>query len=237
MKSLKQYTLLIAEDEPQALMELAEFFSAYFKSVSTAKDGQEAIKSFTQQPTDVVLFDISMPFINGLEAAEKIRKHHKETLMVLLTAHTQTEMILRATELNLSKYLVKPLDRAKAKQLLLKLAEQLSERYPHKTYLTDNLIYDDKNKLIISNGTPIKLTKNECILVEFMILNKNKTISSDDIVELLYEHDTKESNYYARVKTLVSTIKRKVPDFPIENQYGIGYRLQPNALQTTNNNH
>ena len=230
MKNLKQYTLLIAEDEPQALMELAEFFSAYFKSVSTAKDGLEAVNSFTRQPTDIVLFDISMPLMNGLEAVEQIRKHHKEVLVVLLTAHTQTEMLIRATELNLSKYLVKPLDRSKAKQLLLKLAEQLAELNPHKTFLTDNLTYDDKNKLIISNGMAIKLTRNECLLIEFMILNKNKTISSDDIVELLYEHDTKESNYYSRVKTLVSTIKRKVPDFPIENQYGIGYRLQSKAL-------
>ena len=229
MKNLKQHTLLIAEDEPQALMELTEFFSDYFKSVSTAKDGQEALNVFTQQPTDVVLFDISMPIVNGLEAAEEIRKEHKETLIVLLTAHTRTEMLLRATELNLTKYLVKPLDRTKAKQLLLKLSEQLLQQNPHKNYLTENLIYDDKNKLILSNGTPVKLTKNECILVEFMILNKHKTISCDDLVELLYEHDTKESNYYARVKTLVSTLKKKVPDFPIENQYGMGYRLQHNT--------
>lgn len=226
MINLKQHTLLIAEDEPQALIELAEFFSVYFKKVSTAKDGQQAISLFKLQPTDVVLLDISMPLVNGLEAAEQIRKEHKKPLIVLLTAHTQTEMLLRATELNLSKYLVKPLDRAKAKQLLLTLSEQLSELHPHKNHLTEHLIYDGKNKLMISNDTSVKLTKNESLLVEFMILNNHKTTSIDDIVELLYEHDTKESNYYARVKTLVSTLKKKVPDLPIENQYGIGYRLQ-----------
>ena len=229
MQELKNYTLLIVEDEVDILDELAEYFDDIFKLVYRAKDGNEALDIYEKHNLDVILLDIYIPFIDGLEVAKTIRKNDSKTLIVMLTAHTETDILLKATELNLTKYFVKPFDRKKVREFLNIVLKKLNKLYPHDVYLEDNLYYCYDKKIIIDKEIEIKLSKNEVIFIEYIIKNKNHMIKIDDIVNLLYQDDLSSSDFHSRVKTFIYSIKKKIPKLPLKNKYGLGYMLMESS--------
>lgn len=225
MQILKNYTLLIVEDEVEILSELSEYYEDSFKNIYTVKDGKEALELFKKYNPEVVLLDIYIPFIDGLEVAKIIRQNNEKTIIVMLSAHTETDILLKATELNLTKYFVKPLDRKKSKEFLSVVSKKLEELYPYTLYVSDDLYYCYDKKVFIFEDKEIMLSKKEILFIEYIIKNKNQVISIDRIVELLYRDDFTSSNFKSRVKTFISVLKKKIPKLPLKNSYGVGYKL------------
>jgi two-component system, OmpR family, response regulator VanR len=122
---LKNYTLLYVEDEPQVQERMAEYFESYFHHVYCAADGEEALELHRRYSPDVVMLDINMPKINGLEVARRIRHEDPHTRIIMLSAHSEKEILLQASEIDMSKYLIKPVSRIELKGALDKVASEL----------------------------------------------------------------------------------------------------------------
>ena len=122
---LKSKTILYVEDEIQIQKSVSLYLENYFDAVFVADDGEAALESYRKYRPDVVLLDINLPKRDGLSVAREIRDEDGKTKIVMLTAHTEKEKLLAATELNLCRYLVKPVTPRHFKETLLLLAEKI----------------------------------------------------------------------------------------------------------------
>ena len=124
---LQHNTILYAEDDKAVQKPTVEYLRRYFKEVYVASDGREALTMYRQYSIDIVMLDIDMPYVDGLEVAKEIREENKEIPILIFTAFTEVDKLLKATELNLCKYLVKPVKPTEFKEVLFKISQTLKE--------------------------------------------------------------------------------------------------------------
>jgi len=97
-------TLLYVEDDEIIRQNAVEYLSNYCQKVFWAKDGQEALLVYKDKKPNIIITDIEMPRLNGLEMAKRIRKKDKKTPIIIATAFTEKEYLLQAVELQLVKF-------------------------------------------------------------------------------------------------------------------------------------
>ncbi len=125
-KDFSNLTILYVEDEALIRQNAVEYLGRICKKVFEAEDGFEALKVYHDSKPDIIISDINMPRMNGLEFARKIRQTDKTTPIIIATAHTETDYLLKAVELQLIKYIVKPITSAKLQESLTLAHEHLS---------------------------------------------------------------------------------------------------------------
>ena len=122
---LLNLTLLYVEDDEIIRENAVEYLCDYFKEVYQAKDGLEALEVYGAKKPDIIITDIKMPRLDGLAMAKKIRREDKKTPIVITTAFTDTEYLMEAVELQLIKYIVKPITSKKLTEALTLISEHL----------------------------------------------------------------------------------------------------------------
>jgi DNA-binding response OmpR family regulator len=224
---MKNYTILYAEDENKTRQQYTKYLKRYFKEVYNVSSGDKAILLYEKYNIDIFLLDINMPIKNGLEVAQYIRKKDKISRIIILTAHLEQDKLLLATELNLTKYLQKPISRNDLKTTLNKAVFQLKELKEQIDiiYLDDNYRWDKINKILKFNNEYIKLTKYETLLLEILSSQLNTIFSLDEISIFLWEDIYSIQITTNKIKDIIKRIRKKLPKNTIVNVYGLGYRL------------
>ena len=220
--NLKNLTLLYVEDEEMIRQNAVEYLSRICDNVLEAKDGVEALEVYKKHKPDIIISDIKMPKMNGLELAERIRKTDKETPIVIATAHTETDYLLKAVELQLVKYIVKPITSAKLQEALSLSVDYLTVKSKNILTLDSHCIYDRLNKTLLINDEVIKLTKNELLLLQLLAQNHERAISYEEIEASIWAYDGMSMD---ALRSLVRSLRKKLQVNAIENVSGIGYRL------------
>lgn len=214
--------VLYAEDEKGIAKNITEVLELFFQKVVEVSDGLEALTEVKCSSYDVLMFDISMPNMDGLTAIKEIREFNKKIPIIILSAHTEQEYLWRAVELKITKYLTKPYD----KKTLINALEQVSLElvdFNTQVKLTTNCIYNPCSKILSCDSKNIKLSKNESRLLEYFIQRKNETITFESIYDYLWEFDipSKEA-----IKSIVKELRRKIGKDMIKNIYGVGYLFE-----------
>lgn len=223
---LKKHTILYVEDEPAIQAQIAEYLENHFAKVHLASNGDEALLSYGQNHPDVLLLDINLPGIDGLSLAKEIRKKDNTVKIVMLTAHTEKEKLLKATELKLTKYLVKPVAPKAFKAMLATLAQELMQNPANYVRLNENYIWD-KGKLVLSiNGEAVPLSQKEHSLLKLFIQNKGQPVSYERIMAIVWEDAYDIEISIDSVKSQVSHLRKKLPENSIASVYGTGYMLK-----------
>ena len=107
---LKNYTILYVEDEEITQELIKEILEIECKEVFVASDGQEGLALYKEKQPDIVLSDIAMPNMDGLEMSEAIKKINPEQPIALFTAFSQSSYLKKAAEIGIATYILKPLD-------------------------------------------------------------------------------------------------------------------------------
>ncbi len=111
IEKLKAIKILFAEDEQDLITIISDTLGKLQANFITANDGKEALDLIKQHPDiDLVVTDINMPVMNGLELIEEVRKTNKDLPFVIMSAHTEPEYIKSAEQLGVTDYLLKPFD-------------------------------------------------------------------------------------------------------------------------------
>ena len=133
MEYLKSQTVLFVEDEELAREILANMLSKVFKKVLTAANGLEGLEKFEESKSsneiDLIISDINMPIMNGLDMLEKIREIDSTIPVIFVTARNETNNILRAIDLNVTNYIIKPVQ---MDIMLSKIKEACEKKYIRK---------------------------------------------------------------------------------------------------------
>ena len=216
---LSNKKVLCLEDEEAILRNICASLELFFAEVKGVTDGFDALELAMSGAYDALVLDISVPNIDGLEIAKKVRAINQKIPIVILSSHVEQEYLWRAVELKITRYLAKPYDKKSFIKALEDVAFELVGRTPT-IRLNDELEYDFGKKALYVNGEISHLSKSESKLLEYFLNNKNKTITYEQIFDYIwdYEQPTKEA-----IKTIVKELRRKLGKDVIKNLYGIGY--------------
>ena len=223
---LKEHTILYVEDEPDIRREMCEYLQGYFRDVYSAADGREGLEMYRRHTPNALLLDIDLPYMDGLELARKIREESKHVSIMMLTAYTDTQMLLDAAELKLLKYFVKPLDLPLFKETLDRLAKELMENAPEQICLGEGYRWDTNAQKLYYKASAISLTTREKQLLSLLIKRRNKSLAFEDIMAHLWADEMDREVSVNCVKNIVSDLRKKLPKDSIKSVYGRGYMLQ-----------
>lgn len=222
LEILSDKKVLCADDDAGLLKNIIEILEMYFEEVVGVNDGIKALNEANENFYDVLIFDISMPHIDGLEVIKNIRKKNKKIPILVLSAHTEQEYLWRAVDLKITKYLTKPFDRKTFFDALLEVALELVD-YNLNIKLDDSIVYNYCTKQIENQNKIEQLSKNESRLLEYLYNKKNQIVSFDEILDYIWEYDkpSKEA-----IKAIVKELRKKIGTNKIKNVYGLGYKLE-----------
>ncbi len=109
------FKVLLVDDEEAARNQIRSILTLFFNSVLVAKDGMEALEIYKEKKPDLIITDITMPRMNGLELVAAVRAIYENQKIIVISAHTETDIIIRAIKSGLDGYILKPIE---AKQML-----------------------------------------------------------------------------------------------------------------------
>ena len=198
-----------------------EYLSNYCKKVFSARDGQEALAVYKEKKPNIIITDIEMPRLNGLEMAKQIRKEDKTTPIIIATAFTDTSYLLQAVELQLIKYITKPISSKKLKEALQLVLEHL--HMDSILYIDKKSCYDKLNKTLMIDNEFIKLSNKELQLLDLLAKNHHRVVNYEEIESILWYDDAMSKN---ALRALVRVLRIKLQGDYIENISGFGYRLK-----------
>ncbi|QOY52757.1 response regulator transcription factor [Candidatus Sulfurimonas baltica] len=221
------YNILFVEDEDATRENYVRFLKKYYENVYEACDGEEAYKIYKDKKPHILIVDINIPKLSGINLLKKIRENDHSIKVIMLTAHSETHYLLEATELMLTKYLIKPITRDELKNALNLVLQELSKFTvsPKKLLiLKDCFSWDYDLKELLCENKPVPLTNKERKILTILFLNINKTC---DYYEIIYEvwYDYSDDKLDA-LKTIIKNLRKKLPKETIGNDFGVGYRLK-----------
>ena len=219
---LKNFTILYVEDEEMVRKSAVEYLERVAKEVLEAKDGKEAINLWREHKPDIIITDISMPRLNGIDMASYIRAHDKDVQIIIATAHSDTEYLLKAVELQLVKYIIKPITKEKLIGALEKSMELIEDKSKFNLALSSTAQYNAYEKVIYDNGKEVKLTKNETLFLDLLAHHHTRVVKYEEIESAIWAYEGMSQD---AIRSLVRGIRKKVPENCIENVSGSGYKL------------
>jgi len=221
---LQEYTVLYVEDDVGVRKHFVELLKRYFKHVYEAADGEEALSVYDTEEIDVLISDIDLPKMDGLALVKLIREENETLPIVMLTAYSDREKLLKATELYLVKYLVKPVEPQEFREALQMVAKKLSAQ-EQDISLEDGYVWSVKKHQLYCNGQEIILATKECRLLHLLIIHKGQCVSFGNIMIEVWGSNENESATIEAIKYHISQLRKKLTGLTIRNVYAEGYIL------------
>ena len=217
---LKDKNVLYVEDELDVLENISELLKNYFGEFYTASDGQMGYELFLEHKIDLLIVDIEMPKMNGIELINKIRQENKDVHIIVISAYTKTDYLLECIEYKIDKYIIKPLTSRKIKELLEKLNEEFKEKYPNIINFDKEFSFDITSSQLLFNQERVNLTKKEKELLTLFLKHKNNLLS---FMTIEYEIWPEQESSFGRIRSLVSRLRTKLKHNFIETCSAEGY--------------
>lgn len=234
----KELSILFVEDHDELRESTTDILSTCFKTVASASNGEEGFKCYnefykkTLNYYDIVLSDIQMPRLNGIELTEKIYAINPFQTVVILSAHDDSKYLLPLINLGIEQFIKKPINYDDLLDSLLYASIKIREpdkptvfKKSEKIQLSTDYFFDKGNSSLFQNQENIYLTKYEIIFLQLLVTSVGKIYSNEDIVA--YYLNKGENIDSQNIRKLVSKLRKKVADDCLESVYGVGYRLVP----------
>ena len=221
MKTKVKYTLLYVEDEAYVRKIAVAFLRDYFVEIYEAADGKEALAIYHDKKPNIIITDIEMPKMDGLEFCSKIRKEKSQTPIIIITAYSHTKYLLKATELNLVKYLIKPIEEESLFEALSLCFEKIESGNPSVVGLGKDYLYDTFNQVLTQYKKMIHLTSSQSLLLDTLIKNRGYVVSYTQLENSIWYDSAMSKD---ALRCLVRDIRKVTYKEIIENTSKIGYK-------------
>ena len=220
-KILKNLTVLLVEDDNDSKKIMHDMLSDNFEKVFTAQNGDEGLKKFKKYNPNMVITDVFMPISDGLDMTRYIKEISKDTPVIVLSAHSEKEILLKAIDVGVDKYLIKPI----MADDILKTIENVAKNKIE----TANIIqvasgysFNKIKRVLIRDGVEISLTKKELSFISLLIKRLGTLVLHDEIKSVVW---VGESVTEAAIRTFVKRVRDKVGNNFIKNVPGLGYKI------------
>ena len=232
----KGLSLLLVEDYAPLRDDMAEVLEDLFQKVIVASNGLEALKlyrSYAQDEgkyVDIVISDIVMPYMNGVDLCEILRQENEVQPIVILSAYTDSEYLLRLINLGIAQFINKPIEQDELLETLYSVSEKLQKneqdtKVSRFVDFGDETVWDIERNILLREQLPVALTRHEGIVIQLFVEKAEQVCTADEMMHYFYLQgiDLDEKN----IRNLVFKLRKKLPKRAIESIYGLGYKLIP----------
>jgi DNA-binding response OmpR family regulator len=222
--------VLLVEDEPYVAGIINKGLTEKGYSISVAPDGHVGLQMALAHSFDVLILDIMLPGMSGMELCRKLRENKINSPILFLTALGTTENIVAGLDAGGDDYLVKPFKFAELEARLKSLnrRKSLVVQDEEDVQYLDSIKIDFKSRLVEQDGVPVALTSTEFRLLEFFVRNKNRVLSRMEILEKVWGIDFNMGTNV--VDVYVNYLRKKISSNPerkfIQTIVGMGYMLK-----------
>jgi two-component system KDP operon response regulator KdpE len=222
--------ILVVDDEPAIRRFLRASLSAHGHSVSEAVCGEDALKAVANEPHDIVILDLGLPDIEGVQVARRLREWTQIPIIVLSVREHEDDKIA-ALDAGADDYLTKPFGIGEL-MARIRVAIRRSVRVPDEPiYQVGDLKMDLARRRVSVGDREISLTPNEYDILKVLIQNAGKVITHRQLLHLVWGAAYETEMHLLRVN--VSNLRRKIEPDPARPHYiitepGVGYRLREN---------
>jgi two-component system KDP operon response regulator KdpE len=225
---------LLVDDEPAILNGLKRQLTAQGYDVRTASNGREALCEIEKNPPELILLDLMMPGVDGLEVTSEVRlRLHSDVPIIVLSAREEEQKKVEALDLGADDYLTKPfgLDEllARMRVALRRVRQESSPPRSNPTTIEDeHLTIDLTRHLVVRDGEEVKLTPKQYDLLVYLAQHRDKLITHRLLLQSAwgpnYSHETQYLHVYIR------QLRQKIELDPASPRYivtepGLGYRF------------
>lgn len=231
-------SILLVEDEKNICDFISTSLSAQDYRISTAHTGKEALPIITSQCPDLILLDLGLPDMDGMEIIRQVRTWSSVPIIVL-SARTQEQEKVRALDLGADDYLTKPIGTSEILARIrtaLRHSNRLNTDSPlyKRPFHAKGLTIDFEKHLVSVDGKDVHLTQIEFKIISLLAQNSGRVMTYDTIISNIWGPYADDDNSILRVN--MAHIRRKLEQNPAEPQYvfteiGIGYRMIEDEMQ------
>jgi two-component system response regulator ResD len=222
--------ILVVEDEPDLRTLLDRHLERAGHRVVVAEDGREALRMAWTQPVDLVVLDLMLPGVDGIEVCRRLRSDPRTSRVpvVMLTAKLEATDRIAGLEVGADDYVTKPFN---LRELVLRVEAVLRRVRGEEGASTlvgyDGLVLDPDARTVMVDGREIHLTQREFDLLHFFLVHPNRVFNRRDLLRQVWDYDFE--GYDRTVDAHVARLRRKLgrPGDWIETAWGSGYRLRP----------
>ena len=224
-KILKNLNILYIEDEASIKENVKKTLELFCDNVYDEECIENAKKTLEKNRIDIIISDINLPDISGINFIKQLRMIDKTIPVIILSAYTDKNYLLEATKLKLVDYLTKPIDFKSLNSALNKCVDEILDNSRYIISFKNNIQYNVLHKKLIdsSNDKEIALTSKELTLLELLIKNSNRVLSTDELKTSIWEDEFEATD--SALKNLLNKLRKKIGKESIINISSVGYRL------------
>ncbi len=218
--------VLIVEDEHRIASSIKKGLEMENFVVDVAYDGVEGLDLASTGDYDCVLLDLMLPGMNGLEVCRRLREERIHTPVLMLTAKGELDDKIKGFDVGADDYLTKPFS---FEELLARVRAltRRSQTVFHPVLEVDDLRLDSRSFEVIRQGVKILLSRKEYAVLEYLMRNRGRVVSKDEIISHVWEYDA--DILPNTVEVFIKNLRRKI-DRPFERNLiktvrGFGYKI------------
>jgi two-component system, OmpR family, KDP operon response regulator KdpE len=227
-------TILIVDDEPQIRRVMRTTLSSNGYSVIEARSGEEALEIMRKERPELVLLDVNMPGMSGLEVCREIRDQSDVAIIMLTVRNTEHDKVL-ALDAGADDYVVKPFS---IEELLARIRAALrrtSSAEPLPAFVSNDLEIDFERRKVLVQGRPVRLTPKEFELLRHLVSSQGKPLEHRRLLQAVWGPDYGNETEYLRV--FINQLRKKIESDPAHPKYihtdpWVGYRFEPEGSAT-----
>ncbi|MGH9409112.1 MAG: response regulator transcription factor [Vicinamibacterales bacterium] len=221
--------ILLVEDEPGLVLTLTDRLTREGYAVEAAADGESGLERACREPFDLVLLDVMLPRLGGVDVCREMRKRAVETPVIMLTARSQTVDKVIGLKLGADDYVTKPFDMS---ELLARIEAQLRRGRvaPHSIdrYAFADIHVDFRKAEAARAGHPLELSAREFQLLRYFIEHRGAALSRDELLNEVWGYNAMPST--RTVDVHVAWLRQKIEPSPRHPQFiltihGMGYKF------------
>ena len=216
--------ILVIEDE-QSLQKILEYdLSQHNYDVTVSDDGQEGLNLIKEGSFNLAIIDWGVPSLEGIEVVRKVREFDKKIRLILLTARDNEMDIVNGLEAGANDYITKPFSPRELSARIKSLLRDVEDNHQKEGLIaiTSTVSVDYPKRDVYLNGEIVELTKLEYDLLVYLVDNKNKVVSREEIMKHIWDYNYESENRIIDVYIHLIKKKLKLTD-EIESKRGVGY--------------
>ncbi len=233
-KPMNHATILVVDDESQIRRVLRATLSTSGYDVVEAKDGQEAIDMVIRERPDLILLDVNMPGMSGLEACSKIRLSYEGPIIMVTVRNSEQDKVV-ALDAGADDYVVKPFAIGELLARIRAALRRFSSEEPLPKIETPELSIDLERRIVDVRGQRVHLTPKEFDVLRTLVIQQGKPLTHKRVLQTVWGPDHGEETENLRV--VINQLRKKLEKDPAHPRYiltepWLGYRFQPPSMDS-----
>ena len=224
--------LLIVEDEKELCDTIAKSLYDVGYEVDTSYNGSEALEYVLTEEYDLIVLDLNLPGIDGMDILRELRRENEETKVLILSARSQIADKVEGLDAGANDYMEKPFH---LQELEARIRSLTRRKFVQRDVCLNNgnKRFDTKKREAYAKEERVPLTRKESGILEYLLLNQGRPVSQEELIEHVW--DASVDSFSGAIRVHMSSLRKKLKAVlgydPIVNKVGEGYKMREESEQ------